>query len=48
MIDMMMNEIHNDSQRLQVATPTGSGKDLLPLAVSHLLKGTSVVFVPFV
>jgi hypothetical protein len=32
---------------LQVATPTGSGKDLLPLAVAQLLKGTSVVFVPF-
>lgn len=30
-----------------IVTPTGTGKDLLPLALAHCLKGTSVVFVPY-
>lgn len=31
-----------------IVTPTGSGKDLLPLALSQCTKGTAVVFQPFV
>jgi hypothetical protein len=30
-----------------IVTPTGTGKDLLPLALAHCLEGTSVVFVPY-
>lgn len=45
--------IHDISRRERriataaVITPTGSGKDLLPLALARALKGTSVLFVPF-
>ena len=31
-----------------IAIPTGAGKDLLPLALSHAVKGTAVEFVPYV
>jgi superfamily II DNA or RNA helicase len=31
-----------------IVAPTGSGKDLLPLALARCCKGTSVVFVPYV
>ena len=33
---------------VSIVTPTGSGKDLLPLALSQCTKGTAVVFQPFV
>jgi hypothetical protein len=52
-LEVILRARHKSVEESRVTTaaiviPTGAGKDLLPLALAHCCKGTSVLFVPYV